>query len=188
MELLTFPEHLSSFQVSSTACVAQYLVSCEVFCGLLVFVFSFLFWLWICLSCFDLRFLVIPLIAFVPSQRSLLKVVCSMAFSSQSSHVTYYCPRSDFAYYNLTAHTAPLHRQCSSNTYMLGCIGELCGSSPANRQFSAVLYRYEVYNGLVWFLVFNATVNNFLVISWGSVLLMGETRVSGENQRLVASN
>ena len=28
-----------------------------------------------------------------------------------------------------------------------------------------------------WFMVFNSTVNNILVISWGSVLLMEETRV-----------
>ena len=150
MELLTFPEHLSSFQVSSTVCVAQYLVSSEVFCGLLVFVFSFLFWLWICLSFFDLRFLVIPLITFVPSQRSLLKVVCSMAFSSQSSHVTYYCSRSDFAYYNLTAHTAPLHRQCSSNTYMLGCIlGSYAGRVLLTVSFQ--LYYTDMRFIMVWF-------------------------------------
>jgi hypothetical protein len=28
-----------------------------------------------------------------------------------------------------------------------------------------------------WFMVFNSTVNNILVISWGSVLLMEETGV-----------
>ena len=37
------------------------------------------------------------------------------------------------------------------------------------------------------FMVFNATFNNILVISWLSVLLMEETRVPGENQGPVAS-
>ena len=32
-----------------------------------------------------------------------------------------------------------------------------------------------------WFMVFNATFNNISVISWRSVLLVEETRVSGEN-------
>ena len=38
-----------------------------------------------------------------------------------------------------------------------------------------------------WFMVFNATFNNILVISWRSVLLE-ETSVSGENHRSVTSN
>jgi hypothetical protein len=42
MELLTFPEHLSSFQVSSTVCVAQYLASCEVWIIGFCFVFFIL--------------------------------------------------------------------------------------------------------------------------------------------------
>ena len=37
-------------------------------------------------------------------------------------------------------------------------------------------------------MVFNATFNNISVISWRSVLLMEETGVPGENQRLAASN
>ena len=36
-------------------------------------------------------------------------------------------------------------------------------------------------NVLVWFMVFNATFNNILVISWRSVLLVEETGVPGEN-------
>jgi len=36
-----------------------------------------------------------------------------------------------------------------------------------------------------WFMVFNTTFNNISVISWRSVLLMGET---GENHRPVASH
>jgi hypothetical protein len=31
------------------------------------------------------------------------------------------------------------------------------------------------FNGLVWFMVFNATFNNISVISWQSVLLVEET-------------
>ena len=43
-------------------------------------------------------------------------------------------------------------------------------------------------DGLGWFLVFIATFNNISVISLRSVLLMGETRVPGENHRYVASH
>jgi len=37
-------------------------------------------------------------------------------------------------------------------------------------------------------MVFNATFNNISVISWQSVLLVGKTRVPGENQRPSASH
>jgi len=37
-------------------------------------------------------------------------------------------------------------------------------------------------------MVFNATFNNFSVISWWSVLLVEENGVSGENHRPVASH
>jgi len=37
-------------------------------------------------------------------------------------------------------------------------------------------------------MVFNTTFNNISVISWWSVLLMEETRVSGENHRPAASD
>ena len=39
-----------------------------------------------------------------------------------------------------------------------------------------------------WFMVFNATFNNILVISWLSVLLVEETGVPGENHRPIASH
>jgi hypothetical protein len=39
----------------------------------------------------------------------------------------------------------------------------------------------DVWFGLVWFIVFNATFNNISVIKWQSVLLVEETRVPGEN-------
>ena len=38
---------------------------------------------------------------------------------------------------------------------------------------------------LVWFMVFNATFNNISVISWRSVLFVGETGIPGENHRRV---
>jgi hypothetical protein len=41
---------------------------------------------------------------------------------------------------------------------------------------------------LVWFMVFNATFNNISIISWQSVLLVGETAVPRENHRPVASH
>jgi hypothetical protein len=46
----------------------------------------------------------------------------------------------------------------------------------------------HVFDGLVWFMVFNATFKNISVISWRPVLLVEETRVPGENHRPVASN
>ena len=39
----------------------------------------------------------------------------------------------------------------------------------------------------LWFMVFNATFNNILVISRRSVLLVEKTRVPGENHRLAVS-
>jgi hypothetical protein len=41
---------------------------------------------------------------------------------------------------------------------------------------------------LVGFMVFNATFNNISVISWRSVLLVGETGGPGENHRPAASH
>ena len=43
-------------------------------------------------------------------------------------------------------------------------------------------------DGLGWFMVFNATFNNILVILWQSVLLVEETGVLGENHRPVTSH
>jgi hypothetical protein len=40
---------------------------------------------------------------------------------------------------------------------------------------------------MVIYMVFNATLNNISVISWRSVLLVGETGVPGENHRTVAA-
>jgi len=37
-------------------------------------------------------------------------------------------------------------------------------------------------------MVFNTTFNNISVISWQSILLLEETRVSGENHRPAASH
>ena len=39
-----------------------------------------------------------------------------------------------------------------------------------------------------WFMVFNATFNNILVISWRSVLLEEETRLPGDNHRPFAGH
>jgi len=43
-------------------------------------------------------------------------------------------------------------------------------------------------NCFVCLMVFNATFNNILFMSWRSVLLVGETGVPGENHRPVASH
>ena len=54
----------------------------------------------------------------------------------------------------------------------------------------AVLVRQTQLDDLhgLWFMVFNATFNTIIVISWLSVLLVEETRIPGENHRPVASN
>ena len=44
-------------------------------------------------------------------------------------------------------------------------------------------YRAEKFSGLDWFMVFNATFNNILVISWRSVLLVEVTGVPGETSQ-----
>ena len=46
----------------------------------------------------------------------------------------------------------------------------------------------DVNDGLVCFMVFNATLNNISVISWRSIFLVEETGVPGENHRPVASH
>ena len=43
-------------------------------------------------------------------------------------------------------------------------------------------------NGLVWFMVFNATFNNISVISLRSALLVEETGGPGENHRPAAGH
>ena len=47
---------------------------------------------------------------------------------------------------------------------------------------------FSYFDGLVWFIVLNATFNNILVISWRSVLLVEETVVPGEIHRPVTSH
>ena len=53
-----------------------------------------------------------------------------------------------------------------------------------------IAYRYSSY--AIWVrvrvMVFNATFNNISVISWRSVLFVGETGVSRENHQLVTSH
>jgi hypothetical protein len=45
-----------------------------------------------------------------------------------------------------------------------------------------------LFQGLVWFMVLNATFNNISVISWPSALLVKETGVTGECYRPAASH
>ena len=56
-----------------------------------------------------------------------------------------------------------------------------------NLCFKTMIY-ICIYICLVWFIEFNATFKNISVISWGSVLLVGETGVPGESHRPVASH
>jgi hypothetical protein len=49
-------------------------------------------------------------------------------------------------------------------------------------------YRFIEVVCVVWFMVFNATFNNILVISWWSVLLVEETWVPGKHHRPAASD
>jgi hypothetical protein len=52
---------------------------------------------------------------------------------------------------------------------------------PRENHKSLTNFITRFYEGLVWFMVFNATFNNISVISWRSVLLVVETEVSKEN-------
>jgi hypothetical protein len=52
---------------------------------------------------------------------------------------------------------------------------------PSHRKTGKRSNEIQIFDGLVWFMVFNATFNNILVITWWSVLLVEETRVPGEN-------
>ena len=64
----------------------------------------------------------------------------------------------------------------NNNMFGLGCCYE--------KKVSAIFQRYS----LVWFMVLNATFNNISDISWRSVLLVEETGISREDQRLVPSH
>jgi len=50
------------------------------------------------------------------------------------------------------------------------------------------MYMYTYLYRLIDFWSFNATFNNISVISWRSVLVVGEAGVPGENHRPWASN
>jgi len=54
--------------------------------------------------------------------------------------------------------------------------------------FFSDLHQHLVTLRIGLFMVFNATFNNISLISWRSVLLMEETGVPRENQRLVTSH
>ena len=62
-ELLTLSEPMSSPPVFSGICVARSLVFCVMFCGSLFVLLSFFFWTLCCLSFFDLRILITPLVS-----------------------------------------------------------------------------------------------------------------------------
>jgi hypothetical protein len=62
-ELLTLPEHLSSPSVFNRVRVTRSLVLCVMFCRLLFVHLSFFFWSLCCLSFFDLKILITPLVS-----------------------------------------------------------------------------------------------------------------------------
>jgi hypothetical protein len=47
-------------------------------------------------------------------------------------------------------------------------------------------YRAEAMHVWVWFMLIKATFNTISAISWGSVLLVEETEIPGENHRPVS--
>jgi len=55
-------------------------------------------------------------------------------------------------------------------------------------QLSPNVISWRKHHGHVRFMVFEVFFNNILVISWHSVLLMEETKVSRENHRPAASH
>jgi hypothetical protein len=68
-ELLTLPEHLSSPSVFSVVRAAQSLVFCVMFCRSSFAFLSFFIWPLCCLSFFDLRLLITPLVSSNSSYR-----------------------------------------------------------------------------------------------------------------------
>ena len=61
-------------------------------------------------------------------------------------------------------------------------------SNEINSNIFKTFFESCIRFGLVWFMVFNVTVNNISVISWPSVLLVEETKVHRENHRPVANH
>ena len=80
-ELLTLPEHMSSYPVFSGVRVSRSLVLCVVFCKSLFVFLYFIFWPLYCLLFFDLRFLITP---FVSSNFSWEIFEISVVFSGYS--------------------------------------------------------------------------------------------------------
>ena len=64
----------------------------------------------------------------------------------------------------------------------------LCSMHWGEKWLFVLLILVELLTVYGWLMVFNATFNNMSVISWRSVLLVEETRVPGENHRLIASH
>jgi hypothetical protein len=56
-----------------------------------------------------------------------------------------------------------------------------------NRHFISNVFTGHISTYIDGFMVFNATFNNILVISWQSVLLVEETGIPGDNHRPAAS-
>ena len=71
-----------------------------------------------------------------------------------------------------------LQEQLGLNYYLYEILFMLCTCQ----------YFLAIFDGVVWFMVFNATFNNISVISRHSVLLVEETGIPGENHRPVASH
>jgi len=62
-ELLTLPEHMSVHPVISEVHVARSLILCVMFCRSSFVILSISFWLLCCLSFFDVRILITPLVS-----------------------------------------------------------------------------------------------------------------------------
>jgi hypothetical protein len=56
------------------------------------------------------------------------------------------------------------------------------------QMYCSIISCLHIRFGLHWLMVFNATFNNISVISWRSVLLVGENGIPRENHRPVASH
>jgi hypothetical protein len=69
LELLLFPEHLSSSPVFNGVGVTPYLVLCVFFCRSLFVLLYFFFWPLCCLFFFDIRILITPLVSSKSSYR-----------------------------------------------------------------------------------------------------------------------
>jgi hypothetical protein len=121
-ELLTLPEHLSSPTVINEVCVTRSLVFCVMFCRSLFILLSFSVWSLCCLSFFELRIMITPLVPSNSShrnQRALSKKLCNQPLQFEihtKSHLFRW--QTEVQTFE-KVHALPINSQMISDVYLL---------------------------------------------------------------------